>query len=280
MLVVLSLGLLTAYFGESVDGGLHSFQRGVTGVLSPVQDGASRALKPARDFFGWFGDTLRAKEERDELKAERDRLRREVAALELHRRDNEQLRSMLEFNASMGIERFQPVKGRVIARSPNVWYSTLQINQGSSDGLQRGQPVVNGEGLVGKIKAVSSGSAWVTLITDQEFGVSALAPESGEPGTISPAVGSPGTLLFELVPHGKLVHKGDRIVTAGTAADAQDLPSLFPRGIPIGTVKRVVDGDGQLDRRIQVAPAVDLRRVEFVEVLTMPHSDVRASVSP
>jgi rod shape-determining protein MreC len=280
-LVVLSLGLLTAYFGESTGGPLHSLQRGVTGVMAPIQEGASRALKPARDFFGWFGDTLDAKEERDRLKAERDRLRREVSALEVARRDNEQLRKLLEFNTGAGIDRYQPVKARVITRSPSAWYSTFQINQGSSDGVRAGQPVVNGEGLVGKVKAVSSGSSWVTLLTDQEFGVSAQSASTGEPGTIEPAgVGTPGTLMFELVPLGKPVRKGDRIVTAGTSSKDLELPSLFPRGIPVGTVTRVEVGEGQLDRKIHVTPAVDLRRVEFVEVLTSSTGDLRASTQP
>ena len=278
VLVVLSLGLLTVYFGESAGGGLHSVQRAVTGIISPIQEGASRALKPARDLFGWFGDTLDAKSERDKLKAERDALRREVAQLELQRRDNEQLRQLLEFNTGVGIDRYQPVKARVITRSPNVWYSTFQINQGASQGLRAGQPVVNGEGLVGKVKSVSSSSAWITLITDREFGVSAQAARTGEPGTIEPAVGAPGTLLFELVPQGRLIRRNDRIVTAGTTSE--ELPSLFPRGIPIGTVKRIVEGDGQLDRRIHVTPAVDLRRVEFVEVLTRATGELRASTGP
>ncbi len=277
-LVALSLILLTAYFGESPRGGLHAVQRGALEVLAPIGEGANRALKPFRDLFGWFGDTLDAKSERDRLKAERDALRREVAELELQRRDNEQLRQLLEFNTGIGIDRYQPVKARVITRSPNVWYSTFQINQGSSEGLRAGQPVVNGEGLVGKVKSVSSSSAWVTLITDREFGVSAQAARSGEPGTIEPAVGAPGTLLFELVPQGRLVRRSDRIVTAGTTSE--ELPSLFPRGIPIGSVKRIVEGDGQLDRRIHVTPAVDLRRVEFVEVLTRSTGDLRASTGP
>ena len=274
-LLVASLGLLTIYFGESGSGALHSVQRGVTGVMAPIQEGASRVLKPARDLFGWFGDTLDAKEERDRLKAERDRLRAEVSELELARRDNEELRRMLEFNTAVGIDRYQPAKARVITRSPSVWYSTFQIDKGSSAGVAPGQPVVNGEGLVGKVKSVTSGSAWVTLITDREFGVSAQAPRTGEPGTIEPAVGAPGTLLFELVPQGEPVRRGDRIVTAGTTND--ELPSLFPRGIPVGTVRRVVEGDGELDRKILVAPAADLRRVEFVEVLTEVGGELRAS---
>src|SRR5690349_14758118 len=87
-LVALSLILLTAYFGESAGGGLHALQRTATEVLSPIQEGANRALKPFRDLFGWFGDTLDAKSERDDLKSERDRLRQEVAKLEAQGREN------------------------------------------------------------------------------------------------------------------------------------------------------------------------------------------------
>ncbi len=64
-LVAASLILLTAYFGESQDGRLHSVQRGALAALSPIQEGASRVLKPFRDLFGWFGDTIDAKDQRD-----------------------------------------------------------------------------------------------------------------------------------------------------------------------------------------------------------------------
>jgi len=67
LLVMLSLILLTAYFGEASGGRLHSVQRGFLTVVSPIQDGANKALKPVRDLFGWFGDTLHAKSQRDQL---------------------------------------------------------------------------------------------------------------------------------------------------------------------------------------------------------------------
>ena len=78
LLVALSLILLTAYFREAPGGGLHSVQRGFLTVISPIQDGANKALKPVRDLFGWVGDTLHAKGQRDELRKQVDRLQAEL----------------------------------------------------------------------------------------------------------------------------------------------------------------------------------------------------------
>src|SRR5439155_11999908 len=70
LLVVLSLILLTAYFGEAAGGQLHSVQRAFLTVLSPIQDGANKALKPVRDAFGWIGDTVDAKSRSEEHTSE------------------------------------------------------------------------------------------------------------------------------------------------------------------------------------------------------------------
>ncbi len=80
LLVVLSLILLTAYFGEAPSGGLHSVQRGFLTVVSPIQDGANKAVKPVRDLFGWFGSTLKAKSQNAELRKQLDKLRSQYTA--------------------------------------------------------------------------------------------------------------------------------------------------------------------------------------------------------
>jgi rod shape-determining protein MreC len=247
-------------------------------VLAPIQEGANRALKPFRDLFGWFGDTLDAKSERDKLRAENDRLRTELIQATDEKRQLEQYKGLAEQNEQGGLSHYQPVAARVIARSPSSWYQTFQINKGSSDGVRVDQPVVNSAGLVGKVKEVSDGNAVVMLLTDPEFGVSAQALESGEPGSVGPAVGAPGDLRFELVPNAKEVRRGERIITAGTSTSAKvsSLASLYPRGILIGTVKRIETGEGELDRVIHVQPVADLRSLDIVEVLTQPHADLRA----
>jgi rod shape-determining protein MreC len=153
-LVVCCLALLTAYFGESSGGPLKSVQTGAMEVVAPVQEGANRALKPVRDLFGWFGDTLDAKDQRDKLEAERDSLRQEVARLQVMKNENNELRDLVDYGRGSGIDAYDPVTARVYSRSNSSWYSTIEINKGSSDGLRVNQPVINGKGLVGKVKTV------------------------------------------------------------------------------------------------------------------------------
>lgn len=276
-LVACCLVLLTAYFGESSGGPLRSVQTGAMEVVAPVQEGTNRVLKPFRDLFGWFGDTIDAKGERDKLEAERDVLRQQVARLQVAENENAQLRDIVDYARGNGIDKYEPETARVYSRSNSSWNSTIEINKGSSDGVERNQPVINGKGLVGKVETVSDGNAVVMLLSDADFGVSALAAKAGQSGTILPVTGSPGDLLFELVPEAKEVRSGDTIVTAGTISE--ELPSPFPQGIAIGSVKRI-DGEGDLDRTIHVAPFADLRELDYVQVLTEPTADLRAAANP
>ena len=274
LLVALSLFLLTAYFGESSGGSLHSVQRGSMEVLAPIQEGANKALKPVRDLFGWFGDTLDAQDQRDRLAKERDQLRSQVAQLQVQNREMEQLKGLQQMNTAGGLEQYSPVPARVYERSPSTWYQSVKINKGSSDGVKVDDPVVNGQGLVGKVQEVSNGNAVVMLLTNQDFGVSALASQRGEPGSITAVPGTNSDLLFDLVDDSEKLRKGDLIVTAGTSSTRW--PSLYPRSILIGTVKRIQNGDGDLDTRIHVAPAADLLHLDLVQVLTKPDANLRA----
>lgn len=268
LLVVCSLILLTAYFGESPSSPLHSVQRGFLQVVSPIQEGASRALKPVRDLFGWFGDTLDAKEERDKLRDELEEARRAAIANAAAAREAEQLRKLLGLDEELSLDEMGPVTARVITRSPTLWYSTVSINKGTSDGVRVDQPVVNGDGLVGTVTAATGNSAIVTLITDHTSGVSAVVNESGVAGVVQPAVGKPDDLLLEYIRRGDRIEEGQTIVTAGSRSRRYE--SLFPPGIPVGEVTKVDDEEVDVYQRVHVRPFAQLRRLDVVQVLTDP----------
>ena len=265
-----SLILLTAYFGESSGGALHGVQRGTSEVLNPIQEGASRALKPARDLFGWFGGTLSARGDLKQARGERDRYRTDALELERLRRENGRLSDLLELNGALGLKDYAPQTGRVIAQSPTVWYATIRVNKGSSDGVRKGQPVINEQALVGRVSEVFSGSAQVTLITDTTSNVSAAAGQSGVFGVVSPAsAGNPNDLVLDFTPASARLDAGDRVVTRGTVPQSDRLPSLFPPGLPIGEITRI-DNAGTDTQEVHLRPYANMRALDFVQVLTRP----------
>ena len=151
LLVVLSLILLTAYFGEAPGGRLHSVQRGFLTVVSPIQDGANKALKPVRDVFSWFSETLHAKSQNAQLRTQNDKLRREVIADRIDQQSYRELSRMFHLDGQLSVADYQPVTATVVAKSPNIWYATVTIDKGTAAGVRINDPVINGEGLVGKV---------------------------------------------------------------------------------------------------------------------------------
>jgi rod shape-determining protein MreC len=278
--VALSIALLTAYFGESGDGFFHAFQRGAQEVLAPIESGASRALKPVRDFFGWAGDTLDAKDQNQALKDEVEALRSELAQARTAQRDARQLEGLVGLQRTEGFPQgTRPVAARVIARSPTAWYSSLKIDKGSSDGIAADQPVLASGGLAGKVTSVTGGTAEVTLITDGSSAVSAQVMPAGAAGVVKPEVGNPKDLLLDFLEGGRRVTENTTVVTSGFKSSR--LESLFPRGIPIGRVTRVDLDELELFQRVHIEPFADLQRIDIVQVLTRkPPAAQTAGVIP
>ena len=275
LLVVLALILLTAYFGEARNGALHSVQRGFLTVVAPIQDGANKALKPVRDLFSSIDEVLHAKSQNAELRKQNNALRREIVAEQIDHQSYNQLLSMFHLDNQLSISNYQPVSATVVSQSPNLWYSTVLIDKGSSAGIQLEDPVINGEGLVGKVTEVVADGAQVTLITDSTMGVSARLGASATTGILKPKVGEPNDLLLEYLPATTPDNKGEYVYTSGTVAPPDD--SLYPPGIPIGEVTSGAEESGYED--LNVHPFANLRNLDVVQVLTIAPGSRAARVS-
>jgi rod shape-determining protein MreC len=266
VLLAVSLVLLTIYFSEPVGGGLHAIGRGAGEALSPLQEGASRALKPFSDLAGWVGDVADAKKENKQLKAEVKNLHSQLAALATDKREADQLRALTQVSANLP-QGAHTVTARVIAHSPTVWYAKLQIDKGSGDGVRVNQPVITAGGLAGRVSDTTGGNAWVQLITDQSFGVSAEVMPVGVAGVVKPEIGGKD-LILDYIRKNSHVRRGQVVVTSGFRSPDGELQSLFPRGIPIGKVGSINQDQLQIFQRVRVVPYADLRSIDFVQVIT------------
>ena len=266
-LLACSLLLLTVFFGESNGGALHNVQRGVFSVFAPIQEGASTVLKPGRDLFGWFGDTIDAKDRLSELESSNEKLRARAIAGSEALRVNAQLQGLLNLDNAGGLAAAKPVTARVIGRSPTVWYRTVTINQGSDSGIKTGNPVINSDGLVGQVSTVSGQASIVTLISDGELAVPARVSAGGAQGVAQTGAGGAGDLRLKFIARRYRVEPGAAVVTAGTLSTTPGLESLYPPGIPIGAVTKVID-PGTDAQKIYLRPYADLQKLEIVQVLT------------
>jgi rod shape-determining protein MreC len=264
LLVVLSLILLTAYFGESPGGRLHAVQRDFLSVVSPIQDGANKALKPVREAFGWIGDTVHAKSQRNQLRRQVDKLRRELIANDAEKRAYRELLGIDHLDRQLSVRDYRPVTATVVAKSPNIWYSTVTIDKGEAAGIRVNDPVINGEGLVGKVALAASDGAQVSLITDSTMGVSAKVSASNAVGIIQPKVGEPNDLLLQYLPSNATANPGDYVETSGTVSRPDD--SLYPPGIPIGQVTSANEESAY--KAVNVRPLANLHNIDVVQVLT------------
>jgi rod shape-determining protein MreC len=264
LLVVGSFTLLTLTYGQSSDG----FQRGVSTIFSPIQTVADRALKPARDLVDWFDQTFEARGENERLKAELEEARRLAVAGEVALQENAQLRKLAGLNGdpALASSPYEPVTGRVITRSPTIWYSTVTIDVGSSDGVEVEDPVLSGEGLVGLISSVERGSSQVMLLTDHASAVSAKVVPEGVQGLMRPEVGNPEDLVLDFIDSTTRVRQGQDVVTSGWRT--QGFASHFPPGLPVGEVTRAPLEEQEASQRVHLRPFADLRNLDLVEVLT------------
>jgi rod shape-determining protein MreC len=265
-LIVVSLVLISISFSEAQSGPLHTMQRGIASVLSPLEEGAERALKPARDLVNWLDETFAARGENERLQDEVAALRSELTEAQSAVGQNEELRGLLDLDKTAALGGLDPVTGRVIGRSPTVWYSTVTIDRGSSSGVEVNDPIINADGLVGRVTEVTQGTAHVTLITDHRSAVSARVLPDGPSGVVEPEVGDPDDLLLDFISNDETDLEGKLLVTAGWSNG--QVSSAYPPGLEIGRVTEASVGEQESFQRVHVDPFADLRELDFVQVLT------------
>jgi rod shape-determining protein MreC len=262
-LIVGSFLLLTVTYGRGSNG----VQRGVSTVFSPLQSVADGALKPARDMVNWFDKTFAARGENAKLHGEVETLRKQAVGAQAAVAENTQLRKLLKLDRGGAIPSgYEEVTAGVIARSPSIWFSDVTIDAGSGAGVAVNDPVVNGDGLVGKISAVTANSAKVTLIADSSSSVSAKVVPGGVQGVVRPEVGNPDNLILDFIDSSKHIGAGQSVVTSGWRAGV--LSSYYPPNLPIGEVTKASIVRQEAQSQVQLRPFADLRNIDIVQVLT------------
>ena len=226
-------------------------------VTTPIQTGLAKA---SRATFGLWATYLDWKN----VRAENRRLREEVQELRVQGLrvvetddENRRLRRLLALQEHVPLT---TLSGEIIAREWGGWIRSLTVNRGRGDNVPRLTAVISPNGLVGRVVDVRPGVSIVQVLTDPTSTVGAHVLRTRTPGIVE---GDPrGTLRFKFMARdGASIQGGDVLVTAGQGG-------LFPRGIPIGTVRSIDNRGAALFHYAELTPAVDFARVDEVLLVT------------
>lgn len=259
ILSLVAVVLITIDFrsgGASGQGPLGQLRGAVTAVFAPVQEGLAVVVRPVGDAAGAIGDLFRLRAENEQL---RDRLeqveqrRRSFSELE---RENEELRSLLEMSRQIETE---TVGARTIGFAPSNYEWTISLDVGSRDGIARDMPVINADGLVGRVIQVSSRASRVLLAVDPQFSAASRMAVSGETGTISGRGG--GLMTFQPLDSEAVIERGETVITSSYEN------GLYPSGIPIGEVEEPDEASTRIQREVGVRPFVDFTALDHVLVI-------------
>jgi rod shape-determining protein MreC len=233
----------------------------VTTALVPFE----RALAAGGSGVSAFGESLaeiqrlradnaRMRDEIDRLNVENVRLREQAVAAQ-------QSAKLETLARSIPLE---TVPAPVIARDPSGVLQTVLVGVGSDAGVRLGHVVVSAQGVVGRVSEVGPSYSKVLLVTDPASTVSALVQGSRATGIVRGQYGD--TLVMDWILQTDQVAVGDVVITAGLSV-GEDLRSLYPKGLVIGTVVALDRSEDAAYKRAIVLPSVDLRRLEHVLVI-------------
>lgn len=248
------LGLVLAAFALMLLGKadvvvMERVRASISDAVTPVLDVISRPVATFDRLVDEASTLTMLRAENARLQAENQRLIDWQAAARKLSSENQQLKGLLNFapGAEPGF-----ISGRVIADSGGAFVHSILVNAGLRDGVSKGQAVITGDGLVGRVHGVGSRSGRVLLITDLNSRIPVVV-EATRTRAILAGDNSERPRLIHMPP-GATVSIGDRIVTSGHGG-------AFPPGVPVGVVAHSGEGG------VTVKPYVHRDRLEYVRVV-------------
>jgi rod shape-determining protein MreC len=233
----------------------------VSEALRPFQAASSRMGHSATDLvrhYVWLVNVTRENERLTKQVAQLSEQQTRMVEVEAQ---NRRLAELLDLKEALDLK---VVAADVIGSDATGMARTLIVGQGSGAGLQPGMGVIATGGVVGKLIASSPNAARVILLSDHNCAIDAFDQRSRTRGIVS-GMADDGVIM-KYVERIEDLKPGDPVITSG-------LDGVFPRGLLIGYLSAIDRKGPGLFLNVSIKPAVDLRTLEQVLVITQtpPH---------
>ncbi|GER66192.1 cell shape-determining protein MreC [Weizmannia acidilactici] len=245
-------------------------------VRDIVGFGQTIIAKPANAmavFFDNINDLKNTYTENKKLKSHLEQLTSLEAQNHELKKENEELKSIIKEKNSLGDS--ESIQAQVIARNPDSWYEQVVIDKGEVNGVEKNMAVVTSGGFIGKVTQVDKFYSTVELLSspDETNRISAKVQSAKKDayGLIEGYDKKTKMLLLKQLDFNIKIKKGDHVVTSG-------LSGMFPSGLVIGDVEKIVPDENGLTQTAYVKPEANFYDVREVLVINRKAQKLNSSV--
>lgn len=146
------------------------------------------------------------------------------------------------------------VLSKVVFRDVYDFYDELTILKGSEDKINKGDAVLNEDGLIGTVKKTDKNSSVVSLITNKNIEISVVV--NNVYGILKFI---DNRLIITSVNNYEDIEIGDIVYTSGIG--------YLPKGIKIGEITKVMHDTYGIEKKLTVTPYVDFDDINYVAIL-------------
>ena len=232
-------------------------ENAVNTIIMPIQNGYTYLKNKIAKNNSYFTNLEKLEEENQKLKEENSELAKSLRELEIIKSENSTLKSYLKLTEKY--KSYTTVPAYIINKDTSNYSNTYIINVGSDDGIKTDMTVIADKGLVGHVVSVTNNTAKVQTIIDTSSSVSAAISTTRDSILCKGSLEN-NILKGTYVPTDTELIEGDSVETSG-------MGGIYPKGIHIGTITKVVNTKNIIDRYVEVTPAVDFNKIETVLVI-------------
>lgn len=234
-------------------------QNAVTNLIMPIQNGLTYLKNGLSGNSEFFSDIDYLKDENKQLKEKNSELEQSLRELENIKTENETLKEYMNLSEKYG--EYKTIPGYVINKDISNYSKTIVVNIGKKDGVEVDMTVIGNEGLVGHVISVTDSTAKVQTIIDTASSVSCSMSTTKDSIVCKGTLDEKSALKAMYIPTEANIIQGDSIETSG-------IGGIYPKGIHVGTVKKVTNTQNLTDRYALVEAAINFDKLDTVLVIT------------
>lgn len=271
IVLLVSIIILVALIGYSLrqKANISWPEQFVKDIVGLGQAAVSKPAGAIANFFEGINNLKNTYQENEKLKAHLAELGQIESEVNRLKKDNKALREVLKKQKSLSD--YSVIQATVIARNPDRWFDLVMIDKGKAAGVEPGMAVQTAKGLIGKVKSTAKFTSTVELLSAQDPKNRISAVIQGKKnvyGLIEGYDQEKGYLLLKDIPFNAQIKKGESVITSG-------LGGVFPKGLLIGKVKKLVPDQYGLTQTVYVQPAADMYDLEHIMVVKREMTTVK-----